>query len=91
MTRKKNFGILFEKLAKLVEEHQDVPDVLLMKELGFSPTGWKTWKSKFIENCLYSTKTKKGQDSVEYIEYNKKRKHWEWKSRKKTDSEKMNE
>ncbi len=80
MRRTHDFNHLSEWVRKFILEREEVPDVILMEELNFTPPSWKMWKPKLIEKLsLYNyTRTDKNTGMViEYrITYNKKEKMW---------------
>ena len=54
-----------------------------MTELGFSPSSWKVWKPKFIEKASSKIipiwdENQENVVSTAMIEYNKKKKWWEF-------------
>jgi len=84
MTRPKNFQQLSNKLGFFVydNEREDVPDWLVMENLGFTPTMWKVWKPKFIEKFqnyfFWKNNEKTGTQKKFGVQYEKKSKMWSW-------------
>ncbi|MBC8515618.1 MAG: hypothetical protein H8D31_00025 [Nitrosopumilus sp.] len=85
MTKKIDFEEKWNKLAHIIHEssRKKVLDVILMSELGFSPSSWKVWKPKFIEkaSCKVIPILDENQENIvstAMVEYNKKKKWWEF-------------
>ncbi|AJW71230.1 hypothetical protein [Nitrosopumilus adriaticus] len=82
MSSKINFTSKWNYLVKIIFENHNVPDVLLMEELRFTPHTWKVWKSKFIERSRYSICKRKNYETKKEISfqvvYDKKQKMWKF-------------
>ena len=80
MTQKIDFESVWKHLERRMFHFETHADVLMMKNLGFTPSMWKVWRPKLIEYAelirgnVYSEEEKR---NIAFdIEYKNKEKNW---------------
>ena len=80
LTRTRDFTHFSEVARRLIIEEGEMPDVILMEKLHFTPPNWKIWKPKLIEKFSVVKYTGTGDESKKEIQYqilySKKTKTW---------------